>query len=215
MAVNLPEYGIDGFQIPTARTPDKNALLEAILNKQTSEVKKFRQNANQYSDQLYNQYQKQVRQNLSDTQKQTKESYAARGLLNSGISQGSQAKNKVGALADLSAQREAINRGLENNYNQMFSNASNLAYGMAGLAPQLSSSILGDAQNSVNSDISNMRSMNYITGGLLGGAGKLAGSYVGSMQPTQSPQQFNYSNNLYQPISTGYTSKYFGNIGGR
>lgn len=156
----------------------------SILGRQTNMAADYRAgipgSVKKDSDTLFNNYAGQAKRGLANDIANSRASFNARGLLNSGR----RASNEMGLQSnyqsDLAGQRSATNKSLldtrMNAANTMESNALNSGYQYAGSAPNMGANALYGQGQDQAANIYNSQLQQQIMGNTAKAGGKLAGS---------------------------------------
>lgn len=200
---SMPEYDT-GLSIPNTEVPQSNTGLAKTLQQQQKAYNDYRDNLPKIQKDLYSQYETPARQNLAQGIKQTQKDFNKRGLLNSGLRLGGEAKQKAGAEADMANARYNINQNTKNNLNTLQSGVVGTAYNMANANPNLGNASLGGLASSINQNISNQQMYGQISNQ----AGQLAGYGLGSYLGSKPNMNMYYGQpvNGYGPTAPGSSS---------
>lgn len=197
----LPEYTTPNYQIPGAQIPTQNPKLTDTFNTQNQQAKDYANNLGANSDQLYNSYATQARQQLAGTLGQVKNDYNSRGLLNSGVEAGAEA-NQIGATnANLDQTRSAINSNLLGNLNTMQGNAATTAGQIGQAGPSIAMPYLSGVASNIGAETANQGLLNSIYGSVGAAAGAAGGAGLAGYMSSANPYGTN-NLNLNNPNST-------------
>lgn len=164
--------------------PGSSGELANIMRVNTDNAAKYRasipSSVKKDSDLLYSDYSKQARSGLAKDIKDTRASFNARGLLNSGMRAGAEMGAQANTQADLANFRANTNKSLldsrMNAANTMENNALNAGYAYAGSSPTLGAGALyGQGQDQAN-DIYNSRLQQQGIADAVGAGTSLAGT---------------------------------------
>lgn len=177
----FPEYDdeLQDWRIPNAIIPGKNKDLANFEQQQLDFAKNFRKNIPSYSDELYNNYAKGSRRDLAQNINKNRAGFNSRGLLRSGMREGSELGLKANNANELYSARDEINKGLLGQADELESGAFNTDGNRAGLGPGLGGSSLAGVQSGVQNQIAGMNAQQSIYGGIGSGVGNFLGTYYG------------------------------------
>lgn len=178
-----PEYNqVDEnpFQLPSAKLPGADTDLGNVYQQQRKVAKSYRDSIPQQSDEQYNSYSKGARMELAKSIKDTRADFNRRGLLRSGMRQGTELGKQANSVADLASARAKINAGLLDNADQLDTAAFNTAGNLAGQGAGLGDTATSGLKNWATNDLATAMNNQTMLGGLAQGVGSGLGGYFGS-----------------------------------
>lgn len=175
---DMPEYS-NGGAIPSAAVPDENIGLRNTYTAQNKALQDYKKNLESLRKSMYSQAESASQKNTAAGIKNVQKDFNRRGLLNSGLRQGGEARTRYGGLADLALAKYNINQNLMNNQNMLQDASLSTAYSMAGANPNLGQMSLNGLASSVNNQILQSQQMQQLFGGLGQAGGLLIGGALG------------------------------------
>ncbi len=175
--------------------PGQDPTLAAVKGQQVADANSFRQNLPNTQQNLYEGAYKSERQNLAKNLQGVRNNANQRGLLYSGIEQGSELGQRNNSAANLEQARTEINNSTNDQANQMDANAV-----QSGIMQQQSIATIQD--QTMSQALANMAARRATYSGIGQGVGAAAGTYMAN----QNAQRYNPNSTSYgvgQPTTYG------------